>query len=496
MDEELAKKLQQEDEESSQLDQPPPPSFASASGSADTSNDQLLAMMLQLEFDKEHDTILRAEEKAYNKDSKVKVSFEKFRTLPSSYETDDYDGDEESEEEEVLKPVPQAPTSRGRRRSKGVPMGTQTKHDADVCGRRNVRNMEKFPPAFPSGDIGDMSQDFRLPNSVFNTLRQHSYKEEKQAQRLHEKKEHSTSDQVLDPKTRLMLFKMVDNEVLTEINGCVSAGKEACVFHAGGGSIEERPLPTECAVKVFKTTLNEFKNRDRYIKDDYRFKARFGKQNPRKVVRMWAEKEMHNLKRLHEGGISCPEVVLLRKHVLIMSFIGQDQRPAPKLKEATLTQEEMTTAYHQTIQGMQSMYQKCHLVHADLSEYNLLWHRGRIVFIDVGQSVEPSHPNGLEFLLRDCRNMSGFFDRAGIRDVMTAHQLFNYVTGLQIVAANDSEFMAQIRTHAKRAQLMETVHMRTEPYAFDYFFEQSQKKRTDECHEHDSTSTDTSSDTD
>ena len=56
-----------------------------------------------------------------------------------------------------------------------------------------------------------------------------------QAQRLHEKKEHSTSDQVLDPKTRLMLFKMVDNQVLTEINGCVSTGKEACVFHAGGG---------------------------------------------------------------------------------------------------------------------------------------------------------------------------------------------------------------------------------------------------------------------
>ena len=63
-------------------------------------------------------------------------------------------------------------------------------------------------------------------------------------------------------------------------------------------SFEERPLPPECAIKVFKTTLNEFKNRDRYIKDDYRFKARFGKQNPRKVVRMWAEKEMHNLKRL------------------------------------------------------------------------------------------------------------------------------------------------------------------------------------------------------
>lgn len=56
-------------------------------------------------------------------------------------------------------------------------------------------------------------------------------------------------------------------------------------------------IPAECALKVFKTTLNEFKTRDRYIKDDYRFKERFSKQNPRKFVRLWAEKEMHNLKR-------------------------------------------------------------------------------------------------------------------------------------------------------------------------------------------------------
>ena len=56
-------------------------------------------------------------------------------------------------------------------------------------------------------------------------------------------------------------------------------------------------IPSECAIKVFKTTLNEFFRRDKYIKDDYRFKNRFNKQNPRKIVRMWAEKEMHNLKR-------------------------------------------------------------------------------------------------------------------------------------------------------------------------------------------------------
>ena len=60
---------------------------------------------------------------------------------------------------------------------------------------------------------------------------------------------------------------------------------------------EEEPMPEECAVKVFKTTLNEFKTRDRYIKDDHRFRDRFSKQNPRKIIKLWAEKEMCNLSR-------------------------------------------------------------------------------------------------------------------------------------------------------------------------------------------------------
>ena len=98
-----------------------------------------------------------------------------------------------------------------------------------------------------------------------------------------------------------MLFKLVDSGLLEEVNGCVSTGKEACVYHARGGSADGRVLPTEVAIKVFKTTLNEFKTRDKYIKDDYRFKQRFRKQNPRKVIQMWAEKEYHNLRRLGVG---------------------------------------------------------------------------------------------------------------------------------------------------------------------------------------------------
>lgn len=45
----------------------------------------------------------------------------------------------------------------------------------------------------------------------------------------------SLKEQALDPKTRLLLYKLVNAEILDEINGCISTGKEACVFHAFGG---------------------------------------------------------------------------------------------------------------------------------------------------------------------------------------------------------------------------------------------------------------------
>lgn len=60
---------------------------------------------------------------------------------------------------------------------------------------------------------------------------------------------------------------------------------------------ENEDTSVEYAVKVFKTTLAEFHNREQYIKDDYRFKNRFKNQNPRKLIPMWAEKEMRNLQR-------------------------------------------------------------------------------------------------------------------------------------------------------------------------------------------------------
>ena len=61
---------------------------------------------------------------------------------------------------------------------------------------------------------------------------------------------------------------------------------------------QELLVPKECVAKVFKTTLNEFKTREKYIGDDYRFKDRYKHLNPQKIVKLWAEKviELSNVK--------------------------------------------------------------------------------------------------------------------------------------------------------------------------------------------------------
>ena len=51
-----------------------------------------------------------------------------------------------------------------------------------------------------------------------------------------------------------------------------------------GGSMKDRAVPPECAIKVFKTSLNEFKRREEYMRGDHRLPSQgYKKHNPRKV---------------------------------------------------------------------------------------------------------------------------------------------------------------------------------------------------------------------
>ncbi|OSX79976.1 hypothetical protein BU14_0066s0028 [Porphyra umbilicalis] len=290
----------------------------------------------------------------------------------------------------------------------------------------------------------------------------------RRAVRTADKADRATAEQVLDPRTRLLLFEMLSRGRLASLAGVVSTGKEANVYYGTGplvphgvaaptvsppkatttgsdaaaGDTPDDPggaddldvgdyTPTPfggIAVKVFKTAILDFKDRRRYVEGDQRFKSGYT-GNSRKMVALWAEKEYANLRRLHKARVPVPLPLFLKPPVLGMAFVGADGWPAPLLKDALPamaaatpgTGADVAGVYVQVAVAMRRMYAGGRLVHGDLSEYNLLYDGGRIVVIDVSQSVEADHPNALEFLRADCVNVSAFFRRVwGVRGAAAA----------------------------------------------------------------------------
>lgn len=256
--------------------------------------------------------------------------------------------------------------------------------------------------------------------------------------RTADKSDRATSEQVLDPRTRMILLQMINRNIVSEVNGCLSTGKEANVYHAFSipqdEGAEAAVAPLQRAIKVYKTSILVFKDRDKYVTGEFRFRQGYSKSSNRAMVKVWAEKEMRNLRRIFAAGIPCPEPVHLRLHVLVMGFLGDKKGiPAPKLKDIVLEGGDVDARwkllYVQLLGYMRILYKTCRLVHGDLSEYNLLFHDDRLWIIDVSQSVEHDHPRSLEFLRMDIKNVSDFFRRRGV-DTLSERVAFGFITAI------------------------------------------------------------------
>ena len=251
-----------------------------------------------------------------------------------------------------------------------------------------------------------------------------------------EKSDRATTEQALDERTRIVLLQMINRNVVAEVNGCISTGKEANVYHAISLPEEaEKPTSLQRAIKIHKSRIVVFKDRERYVAGDHRFQKGYRKGNNRAMAKQWAEKEYRNLNRVHSAGIPCPEPVDLRLHVIVMEFIGtSDGTPAPRLKDIQLEDDSESDApakwhelYLQLLTYMRIMYAQCRLVHGDLSEYNILYYQRSLWIIDVSQSVEHDHPRSLEFLRMDVKNVNDFFHRKGVNTLLD-RSVFNFVT--------------------------------------------------------------------
>jgi len=230
--------------------------------------------------------------------------------------------------------------------------------------------------------------------------------------------ERATLEEVFDQATLMVIYRFMSSGILYEVNGVISSGKEARVYW--GKDKEGKDL----AVKIYLTSSADFKKgMIKYIEGDQRFKG--VKRDTKSLFAAWAQKEFRNLDQAMQAKVRVPKPIAVDSNVLIMEFIGKDGESAPSLKEKTPDKPEKV--YNSVITYMRRLYKKAGLVHGDLSEYNLIIWKGKLIMFDMSQSVPTSHPLAQFLLNRDITNVNRFFSRLRV-NVLSNEEVYRKVT--------------------------------------------------------------------
>lgn len=136
-----------------------------------------------------------------------------------------------------------------------------------------------------------------------------------------------------------------------------------------------------------------------------------------------AEKEFQAMKLAYDNGVSVPEPISQNRHVVAMGMIEGAQ--LSKYKDIGNPEKVLK----EILRNLRKAYLKAHLIHADISEYNIILKPdGHILIIDWPQAVKTDHANAAELLDRDIKNVLTFFSRKFNLD-LSAETACKYIVG-------------------------------------------------------------------
>ena len=210
----------------------------------------------------------------------------------------------------------------------------------------------------------------------------------------------------LDNTSFNALFKMKDKGIVDYLGGVVQSGKESNIF--SGCDSKDNPI----IVKIYLIGSNSFNNMIDYIRGDPRFIGI--SSNKRKVIFEWCKKEYSNLTKCAGVGMAVPNPIYYRNNVLVMNPItNDDDLYSQPLSRVSLN--DPSDFFEKLKNQMKLMLKEARLIHADLSEFNILvqntGNTQKPIIIDMGQSVLPEHPRAKFFLERDMNNICSFFKK-------------------------------------------------------------------------------------
>ncbi|MFZ0120968.1 MAG: RIO1 family regulatory kinase/ATPase [Pseudonocardiaceae bacterium] len=129
----------------------------------------------------------------------------------------------------------------------------------------------------------------------------------------------------------------------------------------------------------------------------------------------WAAAEFSALCRLWHLGAPVPYPVQLHGTELVLEYLDEpDGQAAPRLAQLRPEPAQLRALWTQLIDALLVLTGEG-LAHGDLSPFNLLVHRGRLVLIDLPQVVDiVANPQGPAFLARDVRIVTDWFTAHGL----------------------------------------------------------------------------------
>lgn len=209
------------------------------------------------------------------------------------------------------------------------------------------------------------------------------------------------------------LRTLIDEGFIQQVIRPLKSGKEAAVFIVQVEGVV-------CAAKVYKQVeLRNFRQRQDYVEGrqsgnsrDQRAMDRGTKFGKQKREEAWQYAEIEAMRKLHAAGVRVPKPHAIHDGVLLMDLVrGGDGEPAQQIAARRFDRDSAVRTHRVIMQQIAGML-CAGLIHADLSEFNVLDGAAGPMIIDLPQAVDAARNNNAKrLLLRDVANITRFFAR-------------------------------------------------------------------------------------
>jgi len=136
----------------------------------------------------------------------------------------------------------------------------------------------------------------------------------------------------------------------------------------------------------------------------------------------WARAEFAALSTLWSAGVPVPYPVSVDDTEVLLEFVGDGESAAPRLAQLRPDADELADLWWQLGEALRGLARHG-VTHGDLSAFNLLVDRGRLVVIDLPQVVDVvGNPFGPSYLGRDVDRIAEWFAARGLPDADAARE--------------------------------------------------------------------------